>query len=64
MITYVNASVVGLLAATAYQPIFTEAVSSSTDMAIVILGITALRLFKLHILILIAAALLLAAASI
>ncbi|MCL1090665.1 chromate efflux transporter [Shewanella profunda] len=42
----INACVVGLLAAALYQPVFSQAVFSGQDMALVLLGFGALRLFK------------------
>lgn len=42
----VNACVVGLLAAALYQPVFSQAVLSGKDMALVLLGFGALKLFK------------------
>ncbi|MBW3527511.1 chromate efflux transporter [Shewanella sp. NKUCC05_KAH] len=42
----VNACVVGLLAAALYQPVFSQAVFSGKDMALVLLGFGALKLFK------------------
>ncbi|GGN10813.1 hypothetical protein GCM10007984_05800 [Shewanella putrefaciens] len=42
----VNACVVGLLAAALYQPVFSQAVLSGQDMALVLLGFGALKLFK------------------
>ena len=41
-----NACVVGLLAAALYQPVFSQAVFSGKDMALVLLGFGALKLFK------------------
>ncbi|MGL4733707.1 MAG: chromate efflux transporter [Enterovibrio sp.] len=49
----INACVVGLLAAALYQPVFTQGVLSAVDMAIVLLGFGALKLFKPPILILV-----------
>lgn len=48
--TTINASVVGLLIAALYQPIFTSAVIQASDFAIVIIGLLALKTFKLSIL--------------
>lgn len=45
-----NAAVVGLLAATLYDPIFIHAVSSSTDVAIAAIGFAMLHRFKLPVL--------------
>ena len=45
----VNASVVGLLIATLYQPVFTSAVGSPREMGVVLLGIFLLRYLKLPI---------------
>jgi len=45
----VNASVVGLLIATLYQPVFTSAVGSPREMGVVVLGIFLLRYLKLPI---------------
>jgi len=52
--TTINASVVGLLIAALYQPVFTSAVIQASDFAIVIIGLLALKTFKLSILKLIA----------
>jgi len=46
----INASVVGLLLAALYQPIFVSSVNTSMDMAVVIIGLLALKSFKLSIL--------------
>lgn len=51
----INASVVGLLLAALYQPVFNQAVFSAQDMAIVLLGFGALKLFKPPVLVLILA---------
>ena len=45
----INAAVVGLLFSALYQPVFTSAVSSSMEMALVILGFFLLRVIKLPI---------------
>ncbi|TKF53929.1 chromate transporter, partial [Vibrio kanaloae] len=45
----VNAAVVGLLLAALYQPIFTSAVSSGLDFALIIVGIWLLKSVKLSI---------------
>ncbi len=45
----INAAVVGLLFSALYQPVFTNAVTSSLEMALVILGFFALRVIKLPI---------------
>jgi len=50
----INASVVGLLVTALYQPIFVSAVTTPTDIAVVIIGLLALKSFKLSILKLIA----------
>jgi chromate transporter len=42
----INACVVGLLLAALYQPVFNQAVFSAQDMALVLLGFGALKLFK------------------
>lgn len=49
----VNACVVGLLAAALYQPVFSQAVFSGKDMALVLLGFGALKLFKPPMLVLV-----------
>lgn len=49
----VNACVVGLLVAALYQPVFQQAVFSGKDMALVLLGFGALKLFKPPILVLV-----------
>ena len=43
----VNAVVVGLLAATLYDPVFLDSISSASDLAIVIVGFTALTSLRL-----------------
>lgn len=53
MLAGVNACVVGLLAAALYQPVFTQGVLSGVDMAIVLLGFGALKLFKPQMLLLV-----------
>jgi chromate transporter len=45
----VNASVVGLLLAALYDPVFTSAVFSSLDIALILIGLVALKQFKLPI---------------
>ena len=45
----VNAAVVGLLLAALYQPIFTSAVSSGLDFALIIVGMWLLKSIKLSI---------------
>jgi chromate transporter len=50
LINGVNASVVGLLAATLYSPIFITSVSQPSDMVIVAMGFLLLRFIKLSIL--------------
>ena len=45
----INASVVGLLLAALYQPVFTSAVVSSLDMVAVVIGLFALRVLKLKV---------------
>jgi len=52
----VNASVVGLLLAALYSPIFLSAVKAPGDMVAVILGVFALRVLKCPVLILVAVA--------
>lgn len=49
----INASVVGLLLAALYQPIFVSAVNTPMDIAVVVIGLLALKSFKLSILTLI-----------
>ncbi len=44
-----NAAVVGLLIAALYDPMFTSAVNSNQDMALIIIGYTLLKLLKLPI---------------
>ncbi len=51
----INASVVGLLLAALYQPVFVSAVSSAAEMALVILGFFALRTLKIPIVFLVVA---------
>ena len=51
----INASVVGLLLAALYQPVFNRAVFSAQDMALVLLGFGALKLFKPPVLMLVLA---------
>lgn len=46
----VNASVVGLLLSALYQPLFTSAVTSATDMALIIGGIFLIRLLGVSVL--------------
>ena len=48
-LTGVNAAVVGLLLAALYQPIFTSAVSSGLDFALIIVGVWLLKTVKLPI---------------
>ena len=48
-LTGVNAAVVGLLLAALYQPIFTSAVNSSLDFALIIVGMWLLKTVKLPI---------------
>ena len=50
----VNAAVVGLLAATLYDPIFTSSISENLDFVMLIIGFTLLRVFKINVLMLIA----------
>ncbi|WP_026970601.1 chromate efflux transporter [Aliagarivorans marinus] len=45
----VNASVVGLLLAALYTPVFDSAVSSNLDMALIVVGMFMLKQLKLHI---------------
>ncbi|MCO7189127.1 MULTISPECIES: chromate efflux transporter [unclassified Pseudoalteromonas] len=45
----VNAAVVGLLVAALYQPVFTSAVQSAQDIALVLVGFYLLKQLKLHI---------------
>lgn len=49
----INASVVGLLLAALYNPVFASTVSSTLDVALVILGFLVLRVFQLPILVLV-----------
>ena len=53
MLSGINACVVGLLAAALYQPVFTQGVLSAVDMAVVLLGFGALKLFKPQMLLLV-----------
>ncbi|MGB1298716.1 MAG: chromate efflux transporter [Psychrobium sp.] len=46
----INASVVGLLIAAFYQPIFTSAVGNASDFAVILIGLLALKSQKLSIL--------------
>ncbi|MCG9545055.1 chromate efflux transporter [Vibrio sp. Isolate33] len=48
-LTGVNAAVVGLLLAALYQPIFTSAVSSGIDFALIIIGVWLLKIMKMPI---------------
>lgn len=48
-LTGVNAAVVGLLLAALYQPIFTSAVSSGVDFALIIVGVWLLKTVKMPI---------------
>ncbi|MEZ8782018.1 chromate efflux transporter [Vibrio splendidus] len=48
-LTGVNAAVVGLLLAALYQPIFTSAVSSGIDFALIIVGVWLLKTMKMPI---------------
>ncbi|MGF1799344.1 chromate efflux transporter [Vibrio gigantis] len=48
-LTGVNAAVVGLLLAALYQPIFTSAVSSGLDFALIIIGVWLLKTVKMPI---------------
>ncbi|MFS1943401.1 chromate efflux transporter [Vibrio lentus] len=48
-LTGVNAAVVGLLLASLYQPIFTSAVSSGIDFALIIVGVWLLKTMKMPI---------------
>ncbi|WP_144211136.1 chromate efflux transporter [Shewanella donghaensis] len=50
----VNAAVVGLLLAALYNPVFTSAVVEPSDMALVFLGFSLLKIFKPNIVILVA----------
>ncbi|PKG83502.1 chorismate-binding protein [Colwellia sp. 75C3] len=50
----INASVVGLLIAALYQPVFTSAIVTPVDMAVVIVGFFALRTMKVPIIMLVA----------
>ncbi|KNC68389.1 chromate efflux transporter [Pseudoalteromonas ardens] len=45
----VNAAVVGLLVAALYQPVFTSAVTSAQDIALILVGFYLLKHLKLHI---------------
>ncbi|MCG8612904.1 MAG: chromate efflux transporter [Pseudomonadales bacterium] len=53
----INAAVVGLLLTALYDPVFVSAVTSRLDFAAIILGLVLLRLFKFHIVWLVAVAL-------
>ncbi|MGC9460005.1 chromate transporter, partial [Vibrio genomosp. F10] len=48
-ISGVNASVVGLLIAALYQPVFTSAVFNGVDMALIVIGLFLLKQIKLPI---------------
>lgn len=50
LISAVNASVVGLLFATLYDPIFTSAIHSKEDLSLAVIGFVLLRFIKLPIL--------------
>jgi len=50
----INAAVVGLLLSALYQPVFVSSVTSSLDMALVLIGFFVLRTFKPPILLLVA----------
>jgi chromate transporter len=45
----INAAVVGLLGSALYQPVFTSAVHGAGDLALVLLGLAALRLLRLPV---------------
>jgi chromate transporter len=45
----VNASVVGLLIAALYQPVFVSAIFNAVDISLVLLGVTLMKQFKLPI---------------
>lgn len=45
----INAAVVGLLISAFYQPVFTSAVSTATEMALVLIGFFALRIVKVPV---------------
>lgn len=49
----INAAVVGLLLAALYQPVFSSAVSSGTDFALILVGLLLLRGLKLSIMLLV-----------
>lgn len=49
----INASVVGLLLAALYQPVFTSAVTSAIDMALIVCGFYLLRVFKVPVIIMV-----------
>lgn len=49
----INAAVVGLLLSALFQPVFMSAVTNATDMAFVVLGFFALRVWKLPIVMLV-----------
>ncbi|PTY37543.1 chorismate-binding protein [Saccharospirillum sp. MSK14-1] len=53
----VNAAVVGLLLAALYQPVFVTAIDGSSDLALALLGLLALRLLRCPVLVLVAVAL-------
>jgi len=46
----INAAVIGLLAATLYDPIFTSSVAGNIDLVLIIIGFTLLRVFNLSVL--------------
>lgn len=54
MIKGINAAVIGLLAATLYDPIITSSIMANTDIVMVAVGFSLLRIFKLSVLKLIA----------
>ena len=54
MVKGINAAVIGLLAATLYDPIFTSSVTGNLDLVLIIIGFTLLRVLKISVLTLIA----------
>ncbi|EKO3536091.1 chromate efflux transporter [Vibrio fluvialis] len=52
-LTGVNASVVGLLIAALYQPVFTSAVTTSFDVATILLGVVLMKVLRLPILVMV-----------
>lgn len=54
MVKGINAAVIGLLAATLYDPIFTSSVTDNLDLVLIVIGFTLLRVLKISVLTLIA----------